>query len=144
MDTGLPYGDKREAHHALSILFHREGVPQIVVMDGSREETLGKFHQNLEMLAVKRRLQIFSPIGRILLNRILSNSRNVFVGNPVSPTCQDNYETTALSMRHLFALTLPTTSSSLKKKSLRLSCLAKLPSSVNSVSLIGMNGSSFL
>ena len=31
------------AHEALSLLFKREGVPSTMVMDGSKEQTLGKF-----------------------------------------------------------------------------------------------------
>ena len=38
---GIP--KKSDAHHALSLLFKREGVPTSMVMDGSKEQTLGQF-----------------------------------------------------------------------------------------------------
>jgi hypothetical protein len=39
-----PVKKKSEAHEALSLLHQREGVPNIMVMDGSKEQLLGKFH----------------------------------------------------------------------------------------------------
>ncbi len=38
-----PMQTKGEAHEALSLMFQREGVPLSMVMDGSKEQTLGKF-----------------------------------------------------------------------------------------------------
>ena len=38
---GIP--KKSDAHDALSLLFKREGVPTTMVMDGSKEQTLGEF-----------------------------------------------------------------------------------------------------
>ncbi len=38
---------KGEAHEALSLLFQQEGVPPSMVMDGSKEQNLGKFHWKL-------------------------------------------------------------------------------------------------
>jgi hypothetical protein len=35
---------KSEAHEALSLLHQQEGVPNVMVMDGSKEQLLGKFH----------------------------------------------------------------------------------------------------
>ncbi len=43
-----PMKTKGEAHEALSLMFQREGVPPLMVMDGSKEQTLGKFHQKLQ------------------------------------------------------------------------------------------------
>ncbi len=37
----------REAHDALSLMFQHKGVPPLKVMDGPKEQTLGKFHQKL-------------------------------------------------------------------------------------------------
>ncbi len=42
-----PMKTKGEAHEALSLMFQREGVPPLMVMDGSKEQTLGKFRQKL-------------------------------------------------------------------------------------------------
>ncbi len=42
-----PMKSKGEAHKALSLMFHREGIPPSMVMDGSKEQTLGKFCQKL-------------------------------------------------------------------------------------------------
>jgi hypothetical protein len=36
---------KSEAHDALSLLFARDGVPAVMVVDGSKEQTLGKFRK---------------------------------------------------------------------------------------------------
>ena len=38
-----PMKKKSEAHEALSLLHQREGVPNVMVMDGSKEQLLGKF-----------------------------------------------------------------------------------------------------
>ncbi len=38
---------KGKAHRALSLMFQHEGVPPSIVMDGSKEQTLGKFCQSL-------------------------------------------------------------------------------------------------
>jgi hypothetical protein len=36
-----------EAHEALSLLFHRDGVPNVMVMDGAKVKTEGKFRSKL-------------------------------------------------------------------------------------------------
>jgi hypothetical protein len=36
-----------EAHEALSLLFHRDGVPNVMVMDGAKAQTEGKFRRKL-------------------------------------------------------------------------------------------------
>ena len=38
-----PMERKSQAHEALSLLHQREGVPNIMIMDGSKEQTLGQF-----------------------------------------------------------------------------------------------------
>jgi hypothetical protein len=40
-----PMKTKSQAHEALSLLFAREGVPAKLIVDGSKEQTLGKFRQ---------------------------------------------------------------------------------------------------
>ena len=41
----FPLKTKSEAHEAVSILFARDGVPNNMVMDGAREQTLGDFRR---------------------------------------------------------------------------------------------------
>jgi hypothetical protein len=36
-----------EAHEALSLIFHRDGVPNVMAMDGSNEHTEGEFRRKL-------------------------------------------------------------------------------------------------
>jgi hypothetical protein len=36
-----------EAHEALSLLFHRDGVTDVMVMDGSKARTEGQFRRKL-------------------------------------------------------------------------------------------------
>ena len=38
---------KGEAHEALSVVFHRDGVPPTMVLDGSKEQTKGDFLRKL-------------------------------------------------------------------------------------------------
>ena len=44
----FPMKRKGDAHEALSLLFHRDGVPPAMVMDGSKEQTLGDFRRKLK------------------------------------------------------------------------------------------------
>ncbi len=43
MGMCVSYEDKSEARKVLSLIFQHEGVPPSMVMDGSKEQTLGKF-----------------------------------------------------------------------------------------------------
>jgi hypothetical protein len=36
-----------EAHEALSLLFHRDGVPNVMVMDGAKSQDEGEFRSKL-------------------------------------------------------------------------------------------------
>jgi hypothetical protein len=38
---------KGEAHKTLSLVFHRDGVPSTMVVDDSKEKSLGEFRQKL-------------------------------------------------------------------------------------------------
>ena len=38
---------KSEAHEALSLLFRRDGVPPRIIVDGSMEQTRGKFGKKM-------------------------------------------------------------------------------------------------
>jgi hypothetical protein len=42
-----PMKRKGDAHETLSLLFHRDGVPPVMIMDGSKEQTLGDFCRKL-------------------------------------------------------------------------------------------------
>jgi hypothetical protein len=41
----FPLKAKSEAHKAVSTLFTQDGVPNVMVMDGAREQTLGNFRK---------------------------------------------------------------------------------------------------
>jgi hypothetical protein len=43
----FPMKKESEAHEALSLLFHRDGVPNVMVMDGSKAQIEGKFRRKL-------------------------------------------------------------------------------------------------
>jgi hypothetical protein len=43
----FPMKLESEAHEALSLLFHRDGVPSVMVMDGANTKTEGKFRRKL-------------------------------------------------------------------------------------------------
>jgi hypothetical protein len=38
---------EREAHEALSLIFHRDGVPNVMIMDGAKEQTEGQFRRKM-------------------------------------------------------------------------------------------------
>jgi hypothetical protein len=38
---------EKESHEALSLLFHRDGVPNIMVMDGATAQVEGEFRRKL-------------------------------------------------------------------------------------------------
>jgi hypothetical protein len=43
----FPMKKEKEAHEALSLLFHRDGVPNVMVMDGAKAQVEGEFRRNL-------------------------------------------------------------------------------------------------
>jgi hypothetical protein len=43
----FPMNLENEAHVALSLLFHRDGDPNVMVMDGAKAQTEGKFKSKL-------------------------------------------------------------------------------------------------
>jgi hypothetical protein len=43
----FPMKKEKEAHEALSLLFHRDGVPNIMVMDGAKAQFEGEFRRKL-------------------------------------------------------------------------------------------------
>jgi hypothetical protein len=45
--TAFPIQKEIEAREALSLLFHRDRVPDVMVMDGSKEKTEGQFRRKL-------------------------------------------------------------------------------------------------
>ena len=53
---------KSEAHHALSLLFARDGVPPTMIVDGSKEQTQGKFrHKARQVDCHLRAIEPHSP-----------------------------------------------------------------------------------
>ena len=53
---------KGEAHETLSLLFHRDGVPPTMVLDGSKEQCLGDFKRKLrEADCHLRQTEPYSP-----------------------------------------------------------------------------------
>jgi hypothetical protein len=38
---------KSETHETLSLMFHRDGVPPTMILDDSKEQTLGHFRRKL-------------------------------------------------------------------------------------------------
>jgi hypothetical protein len=45
MDKSFSMKKKLDAHEGISILSQRDGVPPILITDGSKEQILGKFWQ---------------------------------------------------------------------------------------------------
>jgi hypothetical protein len=43
----FPMKKEKEAHEALSLLFHRDGVPNVMVMDGAKAQFDGEFRRKL-------------------------------------------------------------------------------------------------
>jgi hypothetical protein len=43
----FPMAKENDAHEALSLLFHRDGVPNVMVMDGAKAQIQGDFRQKL-------------------------------------------------------------------------------------------------
>ena len=39
---------KSDAHKTVSLLFQRDGVPLDIIMDGSKEQTLGRFRDKCQ------------------------------------------------------------------------------------------------
>ena len=52
---------KSDCHDALSVLFSRDGVPLAIIMDGSKEQTLGNFSRKLhEADCIRREIEPYS------------------------------------------------------------------------------------
>jgi hypothetical protein len=43
----FPMKKEKEAHEELSLLFHRNGVPNVMVMDGAKAQVQGEFRRKL-------------------------------------------------------------------------------------------------
>ena len=57
-----PMKRKGEAHETLSLLFHRDGVPPVMILDGSKEQTLGEFRRKLRQADChQRQTEPYSP-----------------------------------------------------------------------------------
>ena len=58
----FPMQKKGDAHHALSLLFKRDGVPDTLFMDNSKEQTLGDFRRKArEADSHVKQLEAYSP-----------------------------------------------------------------------------------
>jgi len=58
----FPMKKKSEACDALDLLFHREGVPPRMIMDGSKEQTQGKFRKHCQLANVHiKQIEPYSP-----------------------------------------------------------------------------------
>ena len=49
----FPMKRKSDAHEGLSLLAQRDGIPPLLVMDGSKEQTLGMFHKKAREMGVQ-------------------------------------------------------------------------------------------
>jgi hypothetical protein len=58
-----PMKRKGDAHETLSLLFHRDGVPPVMIMDGSKEQTLGDFSRKLRQADCHKRQTDPTPRG---------------------------------------------------------------------------------
>jgi hypothetical protein len=43
----FPLKKEKEAHESLSLLFHRDGVPNVMVVDGAKAQVEGEFRRKL-------------------------------------------------------------------------------------------------
>ncbi len=93
---------KEEAHKAMSLMFQHEGVPLLMVMDSSKEQTLGKFCQISLVLAVRRRPQNLTPLRRMLLNGRSRNSRKEPAESCSLSTCPGYSGMIAWNMRLMY------------------------------------------
>jgi hypothetical protein len=41
----FPMKKEKESHEALSLIFHRDGVPNVMVMDGAKDQVQGEFRR---------------------------------------------------------------------------------------------------
>ena len=68
-----PMTRKGDAHETLSLLFHRDGVPPTMVLDGSKEQNKGDFMMNcVRQIATLDRLSP-TPRGSRLLRVVSAN-----------------------------------------------------------------------
>jgi hypothetical protein len=64
---------KGEAHETLSLLFHHDGVPPTMVLDGSNKQTKGDFKRNcMRQIATLDRLSP-TPRGSMPLRVVSAN-----------------------------------------------------------------------
>ena len=58
----FPMQSKAKAHHALSLLFKNDGVPDDLTLDGSKEQTAGEFRRKCREADVHiRQIEPHSP-----------------------------------------------------------------------------------
>ncbi len=81
---------KGEEHDAPSLIFQREGVPPLMIMNSSKDRLLASSAICSVMLAVRRRPQNLTLPIRMLLSKRLRNSRKEPAKNCSLPTCPGN------------------------------------------------------
>ena len=60
--NAYPVAKKSDAHETLSLLFAQEGVPSTLVMDGTREQVMGKFVQKARQADCHvKQTELYSP-----------------------------------------------------------------------------------
>jgi len=58
----FPMKRKSDAHEALSLMAHRDGVPPAIIMDGSKEQTMGEFRKTARSYGIAiRQTEPYSP-----------------------------------------------------------------------------------
>jgi hypothetical protein len=85
---------KGDAHEALSLLFDRNGVPPVMVIDGSKEQTLGDFKRKLkEADCHLRQTEPYSP----WMNAAKSASQERYPGAKEGSITEDDMDKVAKS-----------------------------------------------
>ena len=57
-----PMKQKSDAHEGLSLLAQRDGVPPNIIMDGSREQTMGEFRRKAREMGCRlKQTEPYSP-----------------------------------------------------------------------------------
>ena len=58
----FPMHKKSEAHHGLSSMAARDGIPPVIVMDGSKEQTMGEFRRKARQMGIRvKQTEPYSP-----------------------------------------------------------------------------------
>ena len=73
-----PMRKKSEAHEGLSLMFQREGVPNTLIMDGAKEQLLGKFRKKCRDAGARiKQTEPYSPWSNAAESAIRELKRGV-------------------------------------------------------------------